>query len=158
MATFHFDYILHDSINELSEEEKKCLLSAQAICKKAYAPYSNFHVGASVLLDNGLLIEGVNIENASYPVGICAERSALASALSSHPEAIIEIMAISYLDSKNNSNAPIAPCGLCRQFLLEVENKQAKPIKIILGGLSGDIMIIPTVKHLLPLYFDAKNL
>ena len=90
--------------------------------EQAYAPYSNFHVGAVAKLENGEIVAGTNQENASYPVGICAERVLLGSAATLHPDVAIESIAISYNSEKVKSDHPISPCGMCRQSLLEYEN------------------------------------
>ena len=101
------------------------------------------------------MIPGVNIENASYPVGICAERSALSSAISSFPHEKIIGIAISYISLRENDK-PIFPCGMCRQFMLECENRNGFPIKIILSAQEEEVIIINQARDLLPFDFNGS--
>ena len=142
---------------ELPEDYEKLLKSAHVATSRAYAPYSKFKVGAAVLLDNGVVVMGANQENASYPVGICAERVALSSASSQHPRIIMKAIAIS-VKGADVVNTPVAPCGMCRQTLLEYEVMQEKDIELIIQGEKGDVFWIPSAKTLLPLYFSGVNL
>lgn len=157
---FKFDYEVYDSIDELSEEDAKLVKKARKATEMAYAPYSNFHVGAVAMLQNGKVVTGTNQENASYPVTICAERSLLSTAASLFPNVAIKTMAISYLNNAENtkSEKPISPCGMCRQSILEYENRTKAPIRIILSGIKGKIYIINSVKDLLPLSFTSEDL
>ena len=155
---FKFSYEVYDSINGLNEEDASLLKAARATTGNAYAPYSNFHVGAIARLVNGDTVSGTNQENASYPVGMCAERSLLATAANLHPNIAIDTMAISYNNIKGQSNRPISPCGMCRQYLLEYEGRVNHPIRIILSGLEGKIYIIETAKMLLPLSFTGDDM
>ena len=134
------------------------LSKARAVTRQAYAPYSNFFVGAVAELSNGEIVSGTNQENASYPVGICAERVLLGNAATLYPNVSIDTMAISY-DSKNvKSDHPISPCGMCRQSLLEYETRTKKPIRLILAGQEGKIIIVKTVNYLLPFAFTSGEL
>lgn len=157
---FNFEFEEYDSINELSKTDAKLLEMARKTTETAYAPYSNFHVGAAAILENGKFLTGTNQENASYSVTICAERSLLASAAALFPEVAIKTMAISYHNkkSKDKSNKPISPCGMCRQSLLEHEGRYKKPIRLILSGIEGKIFIISSTSQLLPLSFTSKDL
>jgi cytidine deaminase len=142
---------------ELPEEYQNLLKSAHVATSRAYVPYSKFRVGAAVLLDNGSVVIGANQENASYPVGICAERVALTSAASQHPRIIMKALAVS-VKGINPVNTPVSPCGICRQTLLEYEIAQEKDIELILQGEKGEVFWIPSAKTLLPLYFSGVDL
>ena len=155
---FEFDYEVYNDISELKNEDAELLTNARAVTKHAYAPYSNFFVGAVAKLSNGETVAGTNQENASYPVGICAERVLLGNAATIFPGISIDTMAISY-DSKDvKSDHPISPCGMCRQALLEYETRTEKPIRLILAGQAGNIYIVKTVSFLLPFAFTRGEL
>jgi cytidine deaminase len=158
MPQFQFEYeeFLHDKF--LSAEDATLLQHAREVTKDAYAPYSTFKVGAAVQLQNGEIIHGVNIENASYPVGICAERSALASAISQFPHAKIFSIAISYFSLQSENTKPAFPCGMCRQFISECEDRNHENISIILGAQSGSVLKIKSAKDLLPFSFNGADL
>lgn len=148
----------YDSIDELNEEDSWLLSQARAATEFAYAPYSNFNVGAVAKLINGEVVTGTNQENASYPAGICAERVLLSSAASQHPGIAIETIAVSYNNIKGKSDTPISPCGICRQSLAEHQQRFQKPVRIILSGMEGKVFIIEDAAQLLPLAFGAHNL
>lgn len=158
MPVFEFQYQAYPSSEGLSTSFQELLNRARLATQKAYAPYSNFWVGAAVLLENGAIVEGVNIENASYPVGICAERTALSSVISQFPDQKIKAIAISYQTASGNSGKPAFPCGMCRQFISECEDRNREPIILILSGLEGEVFQIDTVKHLLPFSFGGTDL
>ena len=155
---FKFSISVYDSIDELSQGDAFILSEARSVTQFAYAPYSNFLVGAVALLKNGETVTGTNQENASYPAGICAERVLLSSATSQHPGVAIETIAISYNNIKGKSNTPVSPCGICRQSLVEYEQRFQKPIRVILSGMEGKVIIIEDAAQLLPLAFGAANL
>lgn len=155
---YSFSFEVYDSIDELTEQDAWLLSEAREVTQNAYAPYSHFKVGAIAKLDNGETVAGSNQENASFPVGLCAERVLLASAASLFPKIPIEAMAISYHNENGDSSHPISPCGMCRQSLLEYESRVHQPIRIILGGLSGKVYIIDKASMLLPLSFTADDL
>lgn len=158
-AVISFAYEIFDSDELLSEEDRYLLKKARHITQQAYAPYSLFFVGAAAQLENGKIITGTNQENASSPVGICAERVLLSSASSVYPDVAIQSIAVSYSNQKNSlSNTPVTPCGICRQSLLEYEFRQQQPLRLILGGMEGKIFVINDVKHLLPLHFSRENI
>ena len=156
--TEQFQYELYDSIDDLNDEDRHLVLTAKESTKKAYAPYSNFLVGAAALLENGEIVEGSNQENASFPVGICAERVLMSSAAMLFPNQPIATMAIAYHHLKGKSNNPVSPCGMCRQAIREFEERTKHPIKLILSGMEGEIYIIKDAKSLLPLSFNGENL
>lgn len=155
---FEFQYEEYDDISQLSEQDAELLTAARKVTDQAYAPYSNFHVGAVAMLENGERVSGTNQENASYPVGICAERVLLGSVATIHPNVPIVSIAISYNSTEIKSDHPISPCGMCRQALLEYETRVKKPIRVILGGMEGKVFIIKTVRQLLPFAFTSDEL
>ena len=149
---------VYDSIEELPEDDATLLRAAQLATRNSYAPYSSFHVGAAAKLSNGAVITGTNQENASYPVGMCAERVLLSAVSAVHPDTAIDSIAISYQNDHGSSNKPIAPCGICRQTLSEYESRFKKPIRLILGGMQGRVFVIPQASILLPLQFSADDM
>ena len=155
---FQFEYEVYNGSTELKDEDADLLTKARVVTKNAYAPYSNFFVGAVAKLDNGKLVSGTNQENASYPVGICAERVLLGNAATLYPGVSIDTMAISYHSKEVKSDHPISPCGMCRQSLLEYEKRTGKPIRLILAGQEGKIIIVKTVSFLLPFAFTGGEL
>jgi cytidine deaminase len=156
--TQDFSYEVYDSIDELPQEQAWLLKEAKKITADAYAPYSNFKVGAAAKMRNGEIITGTNQENASFPVGLCAERVLLATASSTYREIPIDVIAISYNSDESPSDHPIAPCGICRQTLQEFEQRMKSPIKLILGGMKGKIIVIEKASQLLPLAFTSDEL
>lgn len=157
-AEYSFSFQVYDSLQELPNEDAKLLQNAQEVTAEAYAPYSEFRVGAIAKLANGQLVKGSNQENASFPVGQCAERVLLASVCSLYPNIPIEAIAISYKKENGQSDHPVAPCGLCRQTLQELEERLGRPIKLILGGMKGKVFVIPKAGMLLPLAFNKEEL
>jgi cytidine deaminase len=155
---YKFSFDVYDSIEELSEEDAWLLNEAREVTEHAYAPYSHFQVGAVAKLANGEIVAGSNQENASFPVGLCAERVLLASASSLYPKVAIEAMAISYQTGNGDSDHPISPCGICRQSLQEFESRVSHPIRLILGGMEGKVYVIPNASILLPLAFTSEQL
>jgi cytidine deaminase len=155
---FEFEYDVYEDISQLTEEDAWLLREARAVTDQAYAPYSNFHVGAVAILENGEIVAGTNQENASYPVGICAERVLLGSVATLHAHVPIKSLAISYNSEEIKSDHPISPCGMCRQALLEYESRLKKPIRLILGGMEGKIFIINSSSQLLPFAFTSSEL
>jgi cytidine deaminase len=155
---YQFRYEVYNTPDELGEEDKWLIEQARQATHLAYAPYSKFYVGAVALLDNGEIVSGANQENASFPAGLCAERVVLATMSSSYPQATILKMAISYRSEQGTCDTPITPCGVCRQALQENVYKTGKPIKLILAGLQGKVMIIPETSMLLPFSFTGKEL
>lgn len=155
---FEFTYKAYDNLEELPEEQQWLLNEAREVTAQAYAPYSNFHVGAVARLANGEIVAGTNQENASFPVGLCAERVLLASISSLFPKVPIDTIAISYKSEAVNSNHPIAPCGICRQSLQEFESRVGHPVQLILGGITGPVYVIDSASKLLPLAFTSEEL
>ena len=155
---YQFEFEVYESADQLNEHDAALLRQAKQVTAMAYAPYSYFKVGAVALLTNGQVVTGANQENASFPVGICAERVLLSNAAILHPQVPIESLAISYDNTKGDSNHPISPCGICRQSLLEYEIRVQKPIRLILGGLSGKVYVVPKASSLLPLSFTGADM
>ena len=155
---FEFQYEEYNDISELKKDDADLLTQARMVTKQAYAPYSNFFVGAVAKLKNNQIVSGTNQENASYPVGICAERVLLGNAATLYPGVSIDSLAISYDSKEVASNHPISPCGMCRQALLEYETRTEKPIRLILAGQEGKVYIVKTVRFLLPFAFDSSEL
>jgi len=155
---FEFSFEVYDSIDELGAEDQQLLTEARNVTEQAYAPYSNFRVGAAAKLENGNIVTGTNQENASYPVGICAERVLLSTVSSLYPDIPVTTMAVSYQSNKIKSDHPISPCGMCRQALLEFEGRTSKLIRLILAGIKGKIYVIRSASQLLPLAFGSEEL
>ncbi|PSR14810.1 MAG: cytidine deaminase [Bacteroidetes bacterium] len=142
----------------LSASQKTLLAAAKTALDKAYAPYSKFQVGAALLLTNGAIVSGANFENAAYPMCLCAERMALATAVSSYPGERITHIAITVRNPAKPVNQPAAPCGACRQVMVEVEQRQGGDMEVLLQGEQGAIMVLKSAKVLLPFYFDGSFL
>jgi cytidine deaminase len=149
-----FEYEVFDSIHDLSEENKVLVSKANQISKTAYAPYSKFHVGAAVELEDGQIFVGSNQENASYPVGTCAERGLLAYVNANFPNIKVKKLAVSTI----NIDFPLPPCGMCRQYILEIEKKQNDNIALFLSGNEGQVIKVDAAKDLLPLHFTEDFL
>lgn len=142
------------SYDELTAEQQQLVTLARRATYRSYAPYSKFHVGAALLLDNGEMISGSNQENAAYPSGTCAERTTAFYAHSTYPDAKFQTIAIAARGTDGNElNSPISPCGACRQVLLEYETLAGKDVPVILAG-SERIFIFPSVRSLLPYCFS----
>jgi cytidine deaminase len=154
----NFSFEVFASIDELASDDAMLLAKAREATSNAYAPYSNFHVAAAAVLSNGEIITGTNQENASYPVGICAERTLLSAASSLFPNVGIVTMAITYNNTSGNSNTPASPCGMCRQALVEHEERTHQPMRLILSGANGEVYVIAKASELLPLSFGKKDL
>ena len=147
-----------EDAEELPQDIQDLFKAAVEAREIAYAPYSNFYVGAALLLKNGVVIKGNNQENAAYPSGLCAERTAIYYAGANYPDVEIVRMVISAKAKGKETALPIPPCGACRQALAEYEVKQAKPIEIYFRGGSGPILKSSSVENLLPLLFTQKFL
>lgn len=145
------------SYEELTETEKKLVDTAKEASNRSYAPYSRFQVGAAALLSGGLIISGSNQENAAYPSGICAERTTLFYANSQYPDLAVESLAIAAQTGGSFIERPTAPCGACRQVILETEERYRHPIHIYLYG-TDEIYIVESIRGLLPLCFGKNDL
>jgi cytidine deaminase len=149
---------VYDTLSELDQEVIDLMDQAVKAREKAYAPYSKFYVGAALLLDNGEVITGSNQENASYPSGLCAERTAIYYAGAKYPKAQILKMAVTAASQLNKTAEPIPPCGACRQAIAEYEVKQDEPIEIYFMGETGAVALSKSLANLLPLVFDKASL
>ena len=153
-----FEITIHNNLEELQEKDKMLMNAAVSARKRAYAPYSEFHVGASVLLGNGEIVEGNNQENASYPSGLCAERVAIFYAGSKYPGIKIKAIAISAASLNHEVDEPAAPCGNCRQSITEYEFRQKEPIRMLLMGETGSVIECNSLADLLPMGFNSSYL
>lgn len=153
-----FSILVYESIDELDQQDAFILSEARSVTRFAYAPYSNFLVGAVAKLVNGETVTGTNQENASYPAGICAERVLLSCAASQYPGVGIETIAIAYNNLKGKSDRPVSPCGICRQSFTEFQQRTGMPMRIILSGMEGEVQVIENAAHLLPLGFGSNDL
>lgn len=144
--------------HKLYEADFLLMETARAAVHHAYAPYSKFRVGAAIRLGNGEILSGSNQENASFPAGICAERVVLSAASASFPGVAVTDLALTYVNESGSGNRPISPCGICRQTLSEYEQRFAMPIRLILGGNSGEVFIVERATDLLPLAFSSQEL
>lgn len=147
-----------DNFDELPENVASLMKQAMAARENAYAPYSKFSVGAAILLDNDEVITGNNQENASYPSGLCAERTAIYYAGAKYPDAKIVRMALTAGSRIHQTVTPIPPCGACRQAIAEYEVKQDAPIEIYFMGETGKVAKSNSLANLLPLVFDKSFL
>lgn len=148
----------YDSEKSLPAEDQELLKRAKEKLSSSYAPYSKFCVSAAVLLANGEIVTGTNQENAAYPSGMCAERVAVFSAASNFPGVEIKRVVITADSDRIQVDHPIAPCGACRQVMLEYEVNQAQPITLVLAGASGKAYRIDGVRQLLPIFFHEAGL
>jgi cytidine deaminase len=155
---YQFFFETYNSLAELDPAESALLIEARKMILNAYAPYSNFKVGAAAELINSRVVGGSNQENASFPAGICAERVLLSAVSFLYPGIPIRRIAISYQNAKGNSDHPIFPCGVCRQSLVEYEQRVKQPIRLILGGEAGKVIVIPKASQLLPLAFTGEEI
>jgi cytidine deaminase len=144
-------------LEECSDKEKKLIEAAKNATQRAYAPYSEFSVGAAVLLENGEVFSGNNQENAAYPSGLCAERTTIFFANAAFPQEKVVAMAIAACHKGNYTSDAITPCGACRQVLLETENRFRSPMKILMYSEKG-IYVANSIRELLPLSFGDEML
>ena len=149
-----FEEFFHE---ELSLEDSELIKAARQVAESAYAPYSGFRVGAALRLVNGQIVVGSNQENVSFPVGTCAERTALNWAGANYPDIAVEKVAISAIDNSGNCASNLSPCGMCRQALLETQQRFQTPISILLDG-PGGVKKLKSVSDLLPFSFDQNSL
>ena len=157
-VTAEISYDIYSSSSELPETDQMLLEEAVKATNTAYAPYSNFHVGAAVLLENGQIVQGSNQENAAYPSGLCAERVALFAASSHFPGVKIKAIAITAQFSDSKELLSVSPCGDCRQVMAEYEHRYQTNIRLIMTAEKGKVIVIQDLKTLLPLMFNAEHL
>jgi cytidine deaminase len=152
------DFIIKDHFDELDLETKYLVHKAKDAAAHAYAPYSKFLVGAAVLLEDGTIVTGTNQENAAYPSGMCAERTALFAAISQHPEMIITKIAVVAKRKTAKDLLPATSCGPCRQVMLEFETRQNKPIEVVMLSQEHQWIKAPSAQSLLPFSFTGVSL
>ncbi len=159
MKTFAISFdIISKSEAELTEQELILVQHAKEATYRSYAPYSHFSVGAAALLEDGTIVTGNNQENSAYPSGTCAERTTIFYANSRYPELAVDTLCIAARDTNGNFiPRPIAPCGACRQVLLETEKRYGRPMRLILYGTNASY-IIASASNLLPIQFDQSFL
>lgn len=160
MKTIHFtaEVRVFSHQEELPAEERQLVEAARESVKHSYSPYSHFKVGAAIILENGVIITGNNQENAAYPSGLCAERTAAFYASSQYPDVPFKKLAITSINPLQKDKMPISPCGACRQALLEYEHKFEQKIEVILAAEEGDIYIFESIAALLPYSFTSLAL
>ena len=146
-------YEEYASVEEMSAADRElCIAAVQAI-DGSYAPYSHFHVGAAVRLSDGTIVKGANQENAAYPSGLCAERTAMFSAGANYPGLDMVSIAVAARQNGRICSDPVAPCGACRQVMIQYQTKSGKPMSVILVG-ADHIKKCARVNDILPLIFD----
>lgn len=144
--------------DELSDEERRLLAEAKEATRRSYSPYSHFSVGAAVLLADGTIVAGSNQENSAFPSGLCAERTALFYANSRYPDEAVVAVCIAARDTSGRfTERPVAPCGSCRQVMVETEYRYHQDMRIYLYGTEG-IYILPSARDTLPVHFDGSFL
>lgn len=146
---------VYDAVDDLGEEDGKLMQLAREVAVEAYAPYSNFNVGAALLLANGEIIKGSNQENIAYNSGICAERVALFAAGANYPGVPVVAMAVTATSATVNLDSPLSPCGACRQVMAEYEKLGGDPFRIIMSGETGKVWVAHDVATILPLIFHS---
>lgn len=142
----------------LSDVERKLFEAAYEVRKNAYAPYSNFYVGCALLLENGEIVTGSNQENAAYPSGLCAERTAIFWTSANYPNQKIKKIFVIGGPNEGNSTVAIPPCGACRQSILEYEAKQEATMEVYFTSVNGEIFKTNSIRDLLPFSFDKSYL
>ena len=142
---------------ELSETERMLVERAVEATRNAYAKYSRFYVGAAALLADGQVFVGANQENAAFPSGLCAERTAIFAAQANCPEQPVTMLAIAARNDAGPLSQPVTPCGACRQVVLEIEDRYQQPVEILLNGSNG-VYRAKSIKDLLPLSFVDSNM
>lgn len=149
--------IRHCQLDELTDADRELIDRAMKATDNAYAEYSHFYVGAALRLANGRIVIGANQENAAFPSGLCAERTAVFSAQANFPDQSIEALALVARNDNGLVDSPVTPCGACRQVLLGAEERYGRPMRIIMYGKSG-VYIVGSVKDLLPLSFVDSSM
>lgn len=149
--------IKHCQLDELSVADRELIEQAMKATDNAYAEYSHFYVGAALRLANGRIVIGANQENAAFPSGLCAERTAVFSAQANFPDQSIEALALVARNDNGLIDNPVTPCGVCRQVLLGVEERYGLPMRILMYGKSG-VYSVGSAKDLLPLSFVDSSM
>lgn len=148
----------YESIEDLAEADQQLLKEAKLAVNTSYAPYSQFHVGCALILENGVIIRGSNQENIAYPSGLCAERVAIFHAGATYPDVPVSAMAITVKAENYVVKEPAMSCGACLQSMSEFELKFNKPMRIILQGEVGVIYVAEGLKTFMPFMFWMDEL
>ncbi|WP_226388679.1 cytidine deaminase [Penaeicola halotolerans] len=143
---------------ELTLADQELIREAKVAANNAHAPYSQFKVGAALRLKDGRIVKANNQENASYPVGICAERVALAYAFANDSKAVVSAIAVVARKQDAPETVPVTPCGMCRQAISEYETKQSSPIRILMEAPEGRVYVSANIDNLLPFKFSDNDL
>jgi cytidine deaminase len=151
-------YTEFESVGELNLDDKYLLEEAEKALHCAYSPYSGFSVGAALELATGIVVTGNNQENAAYPSGLCAERVAMFAASSQYPGIPFKAIAVTARSENFLVNFPVSPCGSCRQVMAEYENSRKAPIRVILKGETGKVIVFEKSNDLLPFVFNSDQL
>jgi len=144
-------------MEELDEKDRELVNAAIKATENSYAKYSNFRVGAAVRLADDSIIIGANQENAAFPSGLCAERTAVFAAQAQHPDLYIDVLAIAARNENGLLGDPVTPCGSCRQVVMEVEDRYKHPVRVLLYGTKG-VYCVSSMKDLMPLSFISTDL
>jgi len=152
-----FSYLEYELPSELETEDRELIDAAKKAAGNAYAPYSGYLVGAAVRLESGKIVTGSNVENAAFPSGICAERTALSSSVSNYPGDNPLAIAIAAMNGDSFCNSGVSPCGNCRQVIAEEECRTGRKIKILLYG-TRKILVIQSISDLLPIQFSHESI
>jgi cytidine deaminase len=146
------------TLEALDSESKYLIHKAKEATAHAYSPYSKFCVGAAIILDDGTVVTGSNQENASYPLCMCAERVALYAASSMYPDKKILKMAVVAHKKNHKELVAATSCGACRQVMIEYEERQKEPMRVIMLGAPDRWLDFPSARTLMPFSFDKKTL
>ena len=149
--------IQYCQFDELSEEDQELVSMAREATQNSYAKYSRFYVGAALRLQDGRIVKGANQENAAFPSGLCAERTAIFAAQANYPEQPIVALAIAARNDQGFTQEPVTPCGSCRQVMLEIEDRYQSPVRMLLYGTRG-IYVLKSTRDLMPLCFVDENM
>lgn len=149
--------IQYCQFDELSEEDQELVSMAREATQNSYAKYSRFYVGAALRLQDGRIVRGANQENAAFPSGLCAERTAIFAAQANYPEQPIIALAIAARNDHGFTQEPVTPCGSCRQVMLEIEDRYQSPVRMLLYGTRG-IYVLKSTRDLMPLCFVDENM
>lgn len=149
--------IEHCQMEELEDADRELVECALKATENSYAEYSHFYVGAALRLENGKIVIGANQENAAFPSGLCAERTAIFAAQANYPDQPVTTLAIAARNDNGLLDEPVSPCGACRQVILGIEDRYKRPIRIMLYGKRG-VYCVSTVKDLMPLSFVDSSM
>lgn len=155
---FSLQYSCYKDSSEMEPTDAELLAKAREAVKTSYSPYSKFAVGAAVKLANGQIVMGSNQENAAYPSGLCAERVAMFAAAAQFPNVAMESIAIAIESPHHDTEGPIAPCGACRQVMIEYEHLHQHPMHVIMDAEKGNVVKVNKASDLLPFDFHADHL